>query len=185
MKNTPTAIMVDVESSDNIATSGILSIGAVALDRDKIYDMQFYIPIKFESCLDYSCTFSGDTLDWWRKQSPEAQKVWLDPKGVDLVTGLNAFKNWVFKVCDGNTNNVKLFGNGAAFDNAIMEVLFRKTDIKSPFKFWNNSCYRTIKSAHPKVKMERSGLYHHALDDAISQAEHLIQINKQAGGIYL
>jgi hypothetical protein len=33
----------------------------------------------------------------------------------------------------------------------------------------------------PNVPMERSGTHHNALDDAISQAKHLIEISKAHG----
>jgi inhibitor of KinA sporulation pathway (predicted exonuclease) len=48
--------------------------------------------------------------------------------------------------------------------------------IKPYYKFWNERCYRTVKNQYPDVKLTRTGTYHNALDDARTQAEHLVQI---------
>jgi exodeoxyribonuclease VIII len=43
-----------------------------------------------------------------------------------------------------------------------------------PWRHWNDRCYRTVKSLYPDVKLERVGTHHNAVDDAESQARHLI-----------
>lgn len=189
MKLPNTAIMLDMESTDNVASSAILSIGAVAFNKESVDPMQFYIAIKLESCLALGMTINSDTMDFWRKQSPEAQSVFFDQNAVDITTALQAFSNWARIVTDNNSFKVKLFGNGAAFDGAMIEQAFRTADVKSPFAFWNILCYRSWKAAYPKVKMVREdggkSASHNALVDAREQANHLIEINKTAGGIIL
>jgi hypothetical protein len=54
----------------------------------------------------------------------------------------------------------------------------------SPHEIWrsyNGRCYRTVKQQFPDIKLTRFGTYHNALDDAYSQAEHMVQICKQRG----
>lgn len=180
--------MTDVECADTSATSAILSIGACALNPDGISDMRFYLPIKLESCLELGMTINSDTMDWWRKQSSEAQTVFLDPKAVDIKTAMQAYANWIYKVTEQNHRNTKVWSCGASFDIPMLEHAFKLTGVKNPISFWNHSCYRTVKNAHPKVKIERKQgkvASHNALQDSIEQANHLIEINKQAGGIYL
>jgi exodeoxyribonuclease VIII len=49
-----------------------------------------------------------------------------------------------------------------------------------PWQFWNSRCYRTVKSLYPDNKLKRSGTYHNAVDDAESQARHLIELLAKA-----
>jgi exodeoxyribonuclease VIII len=72
--------------------------------------------------------------------------------------------------------DVKIWGNGASFDNVILANAYRRNDLNIPWKYYNDRCYRTMKSLAPHIKMEREGTHHNALSDAISQANHLIRI---------
>jgi exodeoxyribonuclease VIII len=47
------------------------------------------------------------------------------------------------------------------------------------WEFWKDRCYRTIKNCYPDVPFDRRGTHHNALDDARSQALHLIAINEK------
>ena len=65
---------------------------------------------------------------------------------------------------------------GADFDNSILNFAFTKAGIPIPWSPWSGRCYRTIKSIFNGVKLSRKGTYHNALDDAKTQALHLIDI---------
>ncbi len=74
-------------------------------------------------------------------------------------------------------NNVKLWGNGVTYDNIVLRNAYRLVDIPCPWQFRNDRCYRTIKGVHGnRAKLERVGTHHNALDDAITQANHLIDM---------
>jgi inhibitor of KinA sporulation pathway (predicted exonuclease) len=50
------------------------------------------------------------------------------------------------------------------------------------WKFYNNRCYRTLKNlpAAKGTTIDRgTGTHHNALDDAVSQAKHAVQILKR------
>lgn len=190
MNKYPLNLMVDLETTDTIAGSAILSIGAVAFDDKEIAKEQFYLPIDLASCLEYGLTINADTFKWWKKQSVEAQAVWFDPNGVSLDRALNAYRNWVMKVTGNNHSKAVLWSNGPEFDAAIMSYAFRKTGIQDPIKFCNNDSYRGLKRTYKKdvtVVRESGGssASHNALVDAREQARHLIEINKFANGRYL
>lgn len=51
----------------------------------------------------------------------------------------------------------------------------RAAGLEQPWAFWNDRCYRTLK-ARSELKIARTGTHHNALDDAKSQALHLITI---------
>jgi inhibitor of KinA sporulation pathway (predicted exonuclease) len=70
---------------------------------------------------------------------------------------------------------VSIWGNGANFDNPLLACAYEAVDVKPYYKFWNERCYRTVKNQYPDIKLERTGTYHNALDDARSQAEQICQ----------
>ena len=82
--------------------------------------------------------------------------------------------NWALQ--DADKKAVRLWGNGASFDNAILSTAYELCELETvqPWRFYNDRCYRTVKSLYPEVAMVRTGTYHNALDDAESQALHLL-----------
>jgi hypothetical protein len=69
-----------------------------------------------------------------------------------------------------------VWGNGASFDCVILGNAYRAVGDEPPWKYFNERCYRTAKAMLPAVPFERIGTHHHALDDAASQAQHLIKM---------
>lgn len=160
-------VMVDLETLDTKPTATIVSVGAVKFNREGIID-KFYKVVDIQSCIDAGFTVSGDTLKWWLSQRGAAN-VFKDGT-VHIATALFAFNDWV-----GSNEDIVLWGNGAAFDNAILSNAYSTLRIQQPWKFWNDRCYRTIAALSDHRRVQK-GTHHNALDDAISQAEHLIEI---------
>jgi exodeoxyribonuclease VIII len=101
---------------------------------------------------------------------------------VDIVSALTAFDGWIENVTGSNSKILKgVWGNGASFDNTILTETYKRLGRTPPWPFWKDRCYRTVKSMFPNVPMERSGTHHNAMDDALTQAQHLIEINKVYG----
>ena len=171
-------VMIDLETLDNKPTSAIVSIGAVKFDPKfgKLGDT-FYRVVEIESALKFG-TASGSTIKWWMKQSDAARDVFnmttLENVS-DLPTALRDFSDWLART--GQDFDYKVWGNGASFDNTILRHAYEQTGIPAPWQFWNDRCYRTFKGMWPQIKMtKRTGTHHNALDDAISQADHLSEI---------
>lgn len=161
-------VMVDIETLDNKPTSSIISIGAVKFDANGIDVINtFYMVVDAQSCIDAGLTVSADTIAWWMKQSDQARAVFQQPGG-HLANVLIEFSKWL-------PTGAKLWGNGASFDNAILSHAYSVLKLEQPWAFWNDRCYRTIASMHQRKRFQQ-GVHHNALDDAKSQAEHLIQI---------
>jgi hypothetical protein len=160
-------IMVDLETVDNKPTSAIASIGACVFDKDKIYD-RFYIIVDHKTGVDAGLTASQDTLSWWAKQSAEARSI-FDPETVKVSTAdaLLAYASW-FKA----TFAQYMWGYGADFDNAILANAYGVFNLKQPWKHGDSRCLRTIMDGQYLTK--RKGVYHNALDDAITQAQNVI-----------
>lgn len=171
-----TDVMIDLETLGNRPGCAILSIGAVEFGPQGL-GRTFYVTVGKWSQIQLGLHESQSTLDWWKGQSPEARVVLEqsendnDPKSIH--TALLAFANWLSPT---GLRTVKVWGNGSDFDNAILACCYAATGDAVPWQFWNNRCYRTLKNLRPEIKLERTGTYHNALDDAKTQARHAIQL---------
>lgn len=164
-------IMLDLETMGNGVNSAIIAIGAAAFDNTGI-KATFYEQISLESSVRAGLECDASTIIWWLRQDNDARSAFFNnEKAVDINGALIKFKEWFSSV-----GGVEVWGNGSAFDNAILSNAYRKTGIIQPWKFWNDRCYRTIKSLNVDIKIKRVGTHHNALDDAKCQAEHLISI---------
>lgn len=163
-----TDIMIDMETLDITPTASILTIGAVKFDPfgDDIKEPssdKFYARIDLDSCDKLGCTVNPDTIDWWSKQSKEAQDEAFSPENrIDIETALRD----LYKFCWGAK---RVWSHGAGFDIIICEHLFRKINKSIPWQFWQVRDTRTlfdlgIDPNRPPV------LKHHALEDAWNQA---------------
>jgi exodeoxyribonuclease VIII len=167
MKN----VMLDLETMGNSSNSAIIAIGAVVFDEENLrLDDKFYVTIDLKSNIDAGLQVDPDTIMWWMKQSDAARSQFEDTTH-GLEAALAAFSTWI-------PGDAIVWGNGAAFDNVILGNAYKALGLNQPWAFWNDRCYRTVKSMYPEVKMKRLGTYHCAVDDAVSQAAHLMEILK-------
>ena len=159
-------IMLDLETMGNTSNSAIIAIGAVRFNEDVID--RFYEVVDLKSCTDVGLEIEPSTVMWWMQQSEEARDK-FKAEAISLNEALIKFAKWIGE-------DAIVWGNGAAFDNVILANAYRKILYPQPWKFWNDRCYRTVKNLHPEIEMERVGTYHCAVDDAESQARHLMRI---------
>lgn len=163
-----THIMLDLETLDIRPTAAIVAIGAVKFDSRGIQD-RFYRAVDIESALAVGGTVHGKTLAWWLEQEDAARHALLkEPTNISVA--LSQFSCWV------GDSLCRVWGNGAAFDNAVLANAFQAAGIPLPWKFWNDRCYRTLKNLYANVELERTGVKHNALHDAENQAVHLLRI---------
>ena len=161
-------IMIDMETLDVLPTATVLTIGAVKFDPfgDDVNEPnsdKFYVKVDVDSCDRLGCTVSQDTVEWWAKQSKEAQEEAFSLESrIDIVDAMNQ----LYKFCWGAK---RVWSHGAGFDVVICENLFRKIGKATPWSFWEVRDTRTlfdlgIDPQRPPV------LKHHALEDAWNQA---------------
>ena len=160
-------IMLDLETMSLSPYAAIIAIGAVRFDDEKILD-KFYMTIDLSSSVEAGMHMSANTVLWWMKQKDEARKQFLNDN-TDIVTALIAFSDWV-------GDNAVVWGNGSAFDNVILSNAYELLAIQQPWPYTNDRCYRTVKNLYPNILLDRIGTHHNAINDAESQALHLIKI---------
>ncbi len=169
-----THIMVDLETLASSNRAAIVSIGAVAFDpyTGEINPAPFYINVDAQSCERAGLEISGSTVMWWLQQSDEARTA-LFNNPVPLKEALTQFSAWVRTHAGGTPT---MWGNGATFDNIVLRNAYAAADVYAPWKYNRDFCYRTMKNVFPGVPMTRSGTHHNALDDAMTQTVHLVNI---------
>lgn len=165
--------MLDLETMGDSADAAIISMGAVKFSRSGV-SSRFYTAVDLADSVAHGGVISPATVIWWLNQSLDARKAVASKDAVGIVGALDAFDNWLCE--SGPAQDVKLWGNGAAFDNVILANTYARLGRQTPWRFWNDRCYRTTKNLYPDIKLNRTGTHHNALDDAETQAQHLVQI---------
>lgn len=166
--------MLDIETLGTRAGSVITSIGAVQFSALGL-GREFYRRIDSTSCTEIGMTVDLETVNWWMLQGDEARAEMTRP-GEPVTAVLEDFAGWI------GGPDACIWGNGADFDNALVAEAYRRAGLSVPWKFWNNRCYRTVKSLLGRdIRMEREGTHHNALDDARDQARHFLAIMEACG----
>lgn len=163
-------VMHDIETLSKRKDAAIVSIGAVKFTDKEIIDT-FYVNIDPRSCNSVGLCIDLDTVEWWKTQKPEAwESLKTDRKS--LTEALQMYAAWY------GPRSVWTWGNGAEFDNVIIENAYTACGMEKPWKFWDSMCYRTVVNLTNSrlTDADRQGIHHNALDDAKSQALNLIKV---------
>jgi len=187
-------IMLDLETMDNRGTAAIVTIGAVEFDPTTgEMGREYYRIVNLESCQKAGLTISAGTLYWWLLQNKAAREELVEPNKVSLSTACDSFINFCANVSDRELSSrktytdIRIWGNGATFDNAIFRYAFSAIEKEFPADFWNDRDVRTVLGFYPtklwqdyKKNNMRDG-YHNALADSKYQVGYLSQIMKDLG----
>lgn len=159
-------VMIDLETLGVDPGCVILSIGAVSFKT--AVPTAFYQRISRLHSLEEGFVEDEDTVEWWSKQDSEVRREAYG--GIHHpVEVLENFSKYLQSLGD----EVRIWGNGANFDNVILAAAYKKLGLPVPWKFWNDRCYRTLKNLYPKLPVPPFyGAKHNALNDALHQADH-------------
>ena len=165
-------VMLDLATMGTTPGSAIVSIGAVAFDLlSGDIGPEFESRISLQSNIDVGLSMDPETIEWWIGQSDDARQHTFRGPQTHLALALNNFKGWMLE----HTHDPDLWGNGARIDNTLLAAAYRATGIAAPWRWWNDRCFRTIRSLYSDIPApEFLGTRHRALDDARHQARHLI-----------
>ena len=159
--------MLDLETLGSTPGSVICAVGGVVFGQGKI-TAEFYHRVDPEDCVRHGLRIEAGTALWWLKQGDAARAELCFP-GEPLLTVLAGFHRWV-----GDPDTAEIFGNGASFDPLILAAAYRACHMPTPWKYYNERCYRTIKSLFPNNETPKNS--HNALEDARNQAIHLMRL---------
>ncbi|MGJ0580770.1 3'-5' exonuclease [Xenorhabdus bovienii] len=173
-------LMLDLETMGTATDSAIISIGAVFFNpATGELGSSFYSPVDLTSSMQSGGAVDGDTIRWWLRQDSEA-RVAIAVDGLPSITEvLFELEEFVNKNTKYNTHGLKVWGNGASFDNVILRSAYDREKIKPLWRWNNDRDVRTIVELgraigfDPKYNMPFEGSRHNALDDAIHQAKYV------------
>lgn len=141
----------------------------------------------------YPLTRDPQTVQWWSKQSDEAQAAFADP--VDLREALAAFTRWyaALDLQDVNNGNhgIRLWSHGPGFDPPILAAAYRAVGLPVP---WHYRALRDTRTIFDLAGIEDHSVWlnahpgpmqvpHHALDDAICQARGVCGAMARIGSV--
>ena len=183
--NQPIEIMFDLETLSLQPNALVLTIGMVVFEGGNILSNHYFrLNQRDMSKIDFHVC--NDTLEWWRKQSPEARKNAMDydneePKPKHPYAVLQAI-NWIIKRCSNmetnttsNTSpNILIWTNGYV-DLMWLNNLYQYFDVHKPWKYWQERDFRTAKAMLPDVEIPNEPIAHHAMYDAMWQTKYLIK----------
>lgn len=179
-------VMLDLETMGNRPNAAIVAIGAcyfypAAQDVAPIAQ-RFYRKVTLASSVSAGLEMDASTVEWWMQQSDAARQSTFGGDGrVPLGEALLAFNEFVGA---HRERPVAVWGNGATFDNVIIRNAMNRKGIDPCWSFRNDKCYRTVVNLLTEDKRPasiRSGTSHNALDDAVTQAQHLALCYKALG----
>ena len=174
--------VLDIETLGKAANAVIPSIGCVIINiftGDVI--SKFYVRCDVQSQLKIRTT-DQETFDWWESQLKEYpnsyNEIFSDKLSrVDLKEALNQLNDFLKSHLP---NRPQVVGNGPEFDNVIVVNAMQQAGIEPA---WDHGCNQSLRTfvflgryllnIDPKYKLEFKGEKHHALNDAIYEAEYL------------
>ena len=113
-------LMIDLETMGKNKDAPIVSIGAVFFTPETgDIGQEFYTVVSLESAMEQGATPDGDTILWWLKQSPEARAAICIDDTLSISDALSELSHFINQHAD-NTKYLKVWGNGATFDNVIL-----------------------------------------------------------------
>ena len=179
-------VMLDLETMGNGSEAAIVAIGACFFDpQTGEVGEEFYRVVSLQSSVDAGLQMDASTVQWWMKQGDDARFVFKDPEAVDLVLALADFDSWIDVY--GSRDRVKVWGNGASFDNVILRNAYHLVWREPAWKFWNDRDVRTVVELgrvvgfDPKKDMPFEGVQHNALADAVHQARYVSAVYRRLG----
>ncbi|WP_409244982.1 3'-5' exonuclease [Enterobacter asburiae] len=178
-----THLMVDIEAFGKKADSPIVSIGAVFFDPSTgNTGSEFYKVISLESAMASGGVPDASTIIFWLKASPGARSELVMDDAIPLDDALQQLNEFIGENAVNGPDSVQVWGNGATYDNVLLEASYDRTGIPCPWKFWNNRDVRTIVElgkavgCKPRYEIPFDGEPHKAISDALHQVKYVSAI---------
>lgn len=168
-------IMIDIETLGTSPGSAIISIGAVAFDaRTALIGDEYFVAISAESAVEAGLSINPKTVSWWMKQA-DAARAEAFSGTASLIEGLSGLASMIFR-----EDPERVWAKPPMFDLTLLESAYGKLDLPTPWHYRTPRDLRTLLDLSG-VEIEQTPNKHRALDDAIVQANAVIDSYRRLG----
>lgn len=175
-------LMIDLESMGTNPDAPIVAIGAVFFNpMTGELRPEFDVTVRLYDAMNTGAVPDGKTIMWWLEQSEAARKAICSKDALPLYSALVQLSSFISRHCD-NPKYLKVWGNGASFDNVILRRSYERFGRECPWHFSGDSDVRTMVMLgrklgfNPKHDMPFDGERHNAIADARHQAKYVSAI---------
>lgn len=156
-------VVVDLETLSTRIDAVVTSIGIATLDPTRpepIVGVGYRL--RWDDQLGFGRRVSQSTLRFWLEQDRAVAQRELAGDEYCTTGALYAISP--------HLRDVLIWGNGAAFDLAILRSLYEAFDLEVPWNYRNERCFRTLRDGREPLKPE---VPHDPVSDAVAVAKTL------------
>lgn len=159
-------LMIDIETLATSANAYVLSIGAVAFNKDT-HEIDAGVHFALAPN-EQRRAVSFSTVKWWLAQGKAAQEAAF-AGSTPTTLALRQLGAYIGQNC---TSKCRVWANGPQFDLVILRSLCDDFNFQPPWHYRQERDFRTFTEGRDvTLAVPRVGEAHNALDDAIWQAK--------------
>lgn len=175
-------LMIDIETLSTRPDAAILSIGAVFFDTESgELGETFHCGVRMKDD-DLYGHIDPETVKWWldRPQDQLDRLITTTDHGLDIINALGQLTGFISDYAD-YTDTLKVWAKSPEFDLTILSSAIRRSGLYVPWEYYNQRDVRTVLDIGENLldantKLEFNGEKHDALNDAIHQANQVIEV---------
>lgn len=175
------AVSLDLETLSTHKNAVVLTIGASTVSLNGEQPQTFTVALDAQEQIDKGHHVSMDTLKWWMRQDPAAQREAFEGDPVHPVVALEMLRGWL-----KGLGWPPVYTKGPHFDGALLDSVAETFGVEAPIPFRKHRDIRTIEDAIEsyvsderlleryytmKERAYRGMVIHNAVHDAIAQGE--------------
>jgi DNA polymerase III epsilon subunit-like protein len=167
-------VVLDIETLDTKPNAAIIALAAVVMTVEHgILNDDFYEIVDLDSSLKSGGTVDANTLKWWLTVPSESAKAEIiKQQGKPLAEVLTWFTKYM-----NRGKGLKVWGNGANFDNVIIRSSYDRLGMVCPWSSKQDMCFRTLKTFYPELIVKPPvDKQHIAIEDTRAQATSLLSM---------
>jgi len=168
-------IMIDIETLGTVPGSAIISIGAVAFDaRTALIGDDLFVSISPTDAVNAGLSMDPKTVSWWMTQS-DAARAEAFAGTTSLQVALVVLGEWIIA-----QDPERVWAKPPMFDLTLLEAAYGKLGMQTPWHYRTPRELRTLLDLSG-VEIEQTPNKHRALDDAMVQANAVIDSYRRLG----
>jgi len=173
-------VMMDIETLSTDSNAVVVSISCVQFDLETgELGFEFEVGLKLNPQVKAGGHVDMDTIMWWMGQEDAAREAltshYLKPVK-DALAELNLWFGHLCATGGFDMKDLKIWGNGATFDNVIVRNLYKRHGMDMVVPYWGDNDVRTLvtMAGIDTRAYKFEGIKHHGLDDCKHQIKYCV-----------